>query len=469
MHKYLLSLKEIAESKGGKLLSEEYNGAHSKYKFVDELGNEFEAAGYSIKNGRWSPYTAQKRKAQSLFKYTIEDLKKKAKEKGGDCLSSEFMGYKKKYHWIDSKNREFFKTFDEVLNGQWSPHEKKERLSELKTLYNIQNLKEFASSKGGECLSDQYTRGDSRYVWKDRNGTVFERSWSEILRADDVLYVYGGSKQEFELVQFVESLGFEVIRNSRKVIPPLELDIFIPELNIAIEYNGSIWHSEFNGKDRNYHVLKTQECSKNGIQLIQIFDFEWNNRQEQVKSFLLSKLNRNSIRLYARKCQVIELSTQEAKNFLGKYHILGSCNFIKAFGLIYNNEVQSMICIGRHHRNNSEMVLSRYVGKTGVTVAGGLSKLVSAAVKEFGKLSTWVDLRWSNGESWINSGWELERVLPPDYFYLNTKNRTIISKQSRKKSSVNTPNHMTEKEHAESEGLTRIWDCGKIKLVYRKS
>ena len=148
MHKYLLSLKEIAESKGGKLLSEEYNGAHSKYKFVDELGNEFEAAGYSIKNGRWSPYTAQKRKAQSLFKYTIEDLKKKAKEKGGDCLSSEFMGYKKKYHWIDSKNREFFKTFDEVLNGQWSPHEKKERLSELKTLYNIQNLKEFSSSKG---------------------------------------------------------------------------------------------------------------------------------------------------------------------------------------------------------------------------------------------------------------------------------------------------------------------------------
>ena len=81
MHKYLLSLKEIAESKGGKLLSEEYNGAHSKYKFVDELGNEFEAAGYSIKNGRWSPYTAQQRKAQSLFKYTIEDLKKKAKDK----------------------------------------------------------------------------------------------------------------------------------------------------------------------------------------------------------------------------------------------------------------------------------------------------------------------------------------------------------------------------------------------------
>ena len=46
MHKYLEVLSQIAQSKGGSLVSTEYSGAHSEYEFIDELGNKFKALGY---------------------------------------------------------------------------------------------------------------------------------------------------------------------------------------------------------------------------------------------------------------------------------------------------------------------------------------------------------------------------------------------------------------------------------------
>ena len=72
----------------------------------------------------------------------------------------------------------------------------------------------------------------------------------------------------------------------------------------------------------------------------------------------------------------------------------------------------------------------------------------------------------SDGESWINNGWKLEEQLRRDYFYYCPKQNKLISKQSRKKSNVNTPTHMTEWEHAQKDGLIRIWDCGKLRLRY---
>ena len=204
--------------------------------------------------------------------------------------------------------------------------------------------------------------------------------------------------------------------------------------------------------------------------MVHIFENEWVNRQSQVKSFLKSKLGKNSRYLYARKTEVREVPAVEAKRFLNEFHIQGACNFKTALGLYNNNELVALLTVGLHHRNNIEWVLSRFVCREGVTVVGGLSKLTKVAVNKFGSLSTWVDLRWSNGKSWISLGWELVNVLPPDYFYINTQDtRVITSKQSRKKSSVGTPEGMTELEHAKLDGFSRVWDCGKLKLVYKKT
>lgn len=277
------------------------------------------------------------------------------------------------------------------------------------------------------------------------------------------------SKGELELKEFVQSLGLTAESGYIGGKNPKQLDIKIKELGIALEFNGAYWHSECNkNMHKNYHKDKMIAAKEQGYKLIQIFDFEWENRQNQVKSFLKSALGKNTRVIFGRNTKIEELEKKEANEFLKKYHILGKCNYIKAFGLKFDNELLCLITIGKHHRNNTEFVLSRFVGKEDINVIGGLSKLTSHAVKEFGELTTWIDLRFSDGENWLNNGWELIIKLLPDYFYFDKSTHDIISKQSRRKGKMNTPEGMTEREHAYNDGLRRIYDCGKLKLKFKK-
>jgi hypothetical protein len=273
------------------------------------------------------------------------------------------------------------------------------------------------------------------------------------------------SSDELELLEFIQSFGL----NARKALfggkDPFEVDIYIESLNLGIEYNGAYFHSEKFDRDSKYHLNKTESMEKYGKRLIQIFDFEWKERNAQVKSFLRSALGKNENIIYARKCQIQEISKHDAKEFLEKYHILGKCPFKAAYGLYFNGDLLQLITIGLHHRDSNKLVLNRFVGKENYTVIGGLSKLSKHAVKIHGKIITWVDRRISTGSNWEKCGWAKEDVLPPDYFYYDNRNHYCVSKQQRQKNVVNTPEGMTEREHALKDNLHRIWDCGKIRFT----
>ena len=91
------------------------------------------------------------------------------------------------------------------------------------------------------------------------------------------------SSQEKEIVSFIKGLGFECSPN-RKILHGKELDIFIPDKSLAIEFNGNLWHSEKFGKSKSYHLDKLNECNENGINLIQIFEDEYENHKDIVLS-----------------------------------------------------------------------------------------------------------------------------------------------------------------------------------------
>ena len=96
----------------------------------------------------------------------------------------------------------------------------------------------------------------------------------------------GKSEPEKEIVSFLESIipNVEIVKNTRKVIRPLELDIYIPYYKTAIEYNGLHWHTkEFGGKDENYHLNKTVLCENINVKLIHIFEDDWCDNQEVTK------------------------------------------------------------------------------------------------------------------------------------------------------------------------------------------
>lgn len=101
------------------------------------------------------------------------------------------------------------------------------------------------------------------------------------------------SNKEKDLVKFIKSFyKKQIIENSKHIIPPQELDIYIPDLKLAIEFDGIYWHSTDNGKDINYHLNKSLACRKQGIRLIHIYEFEDLEKQRQlIKDLILGKDN----------------------------------------------------------------------------------------------------------------------------------------------------------------------------------
>lgn len=101
------------------------------------------------------------------------------------------------------------------------------------------------------------------------------------------------SKPEIEVGNFVRDMGFEIKCNLRNIIPPLELDIFIPSLNKAIEFNGDWWHYNKNNphcKPDGYHENKTQKCKDIGIELLHIKESDWKNRRSYIEDQILKLL-----------------------------------------------------------------------------------------------------------------------------------------------------------------------------------
>jgi len=86
------------------------------------------------------------------------------------------------------------------------------------------------------------------------------------------------SKQDTSLITFIKSIyNKDIITNTRSIIRPYELDIYLPDINKAFEYNGSYWHEEGVRKPIGYHQMKTDMCSNKGIKLIHIWESDWIN------------------------------------------------------------------------------------------------------------------------------------------------------------------------------------------------
>ena len=95
------------------------------------------------------------------------------------------------------------------------------------------------------------------------------------------------SKAEIHLYDFIKSINPEIfVLQGDKQIIGNQLDIYVPELKLGIEFNGNYWHQE-NCVQRkinpDYHVNKTNLCEQQGIRLIHIWEHEWLTNQDYCK------------------------------------------------------------------------------------------------------------------------------------------------------------------------------------------
>lgn len=278
------------------------------------------------------------------------------------------------------------------------------------------------------------------------------------------------SQGELEVSDLLRSkFGLEVEQSNRTILKGKEIDIWIPNLQIGIEYNGVYWHSEAAGCSKNEMYSKYKQCKELGIILFNVWDFECTARKEQILGFLASKFGCNQ-KIYARECKVKLIEPIHATGFVNAYHIQPVKNSaVLNYGLYYNQELVSVMSFRKHHRDNKTWALSRLCSKPNITIVGGASKLFSFATKEnnWEEVISWSDNRWSEGNVYTKMGFELKAEYGPDYQYYDLKRQVVIPKQAATKKKLNAVGQ-TEHERALELGLTRIWDCGKKAWIFKR-
>ena len=277
------------------------------------------------------------------------------------------------------------------------------------------------------------------------------------------------SNFEKEIGDFVESLGVDIQRNSRSLISPLEIDIYVPEKDLAIECNGTYWHSTNVGTLKSYHLSKTMLCLEKGIRLIHINEWEWIYKRDIIKSLIKSALGIFQRRIYARNCAVKELSTKEAKEFLEINHLQGYVNSSIKLGLFYESELVQVITLGKSRFKKNEFELLRMTTLLDTQVIGGFSKLISHIPEEITEIMSYVDRSKFTGTGYINSGWELIDITSPGYsYYKDSEKLNRIATQKHKLADLlgkeNFDSNLTEAENMMINGYCQVYDCGNLKV-----
>lgn len=267
------------------------------------------------------------------------------------------------------------------------------------------------------------------------------------------------SKKEKELLSFVKeyypSAGSRKHTIDGKVY---EVDIMIPELSLGIEFNGCWFHSSFN-IDKNYHQNKTNSFARNNIQLIHIWENDWETKRDIVKSIIASKLGKSK-RLYARKCDIREVGKHDADEFFDATHLKGHGKSGINYGLYYNSELVMCMRFARHTKYGWELL--RMSSKLNTTVVGGMSRILKHFIKQHNPKSimSYVDRDISNGKSYYAVGFDLLTVTEPSYWYVDSKYQTHCRQKFQShKTGVN------EEQYTKNLKLNRIHNSGNLKMI----
>ena len=283
------------------------------------------------------------------------------------------------------------------------------------------------------------------------------------------------SSLEKEILNYIKTIYHgNVIENDREILDGKELDIYIPELSLAIECNGIYWHGEITGrKDKKYHLDKTKNCMGKNIQLMHIWDWEWRYKKNIIKSILLNKFGKSD-KIYARKCIVKNVSNDEKVEFLKNNHIQDNDTSSVRLGLYYNEKLVSLMTfVKSRYDKKYQYELSRYCNLLNTHVIGAASKLFTHFINNYDVKSivTYSDKRLFTGKLYENLGMVFVSNTPPGYHYFNnSKNipieRTHFQKHKLSKKLENFDPNLTEWENMKLNGYDRIWDCGHIKYEW---
>ena len=261
----------------------------------------------------------------------------------------------------------------------------------------------------------------------------------------------GSSQQEKEILKYLKEIyNGSIIENDREILNGKELDIFIPDLKIAIEYDGIYWHNNLN----NY--FKFEKCLDKGIRLIQITEWEWLHKNKQIKDYLSNILVKSN-KIFARKCKVKEISNKEYMDFTNNYHLEGYCSAFIRIGLFYNDE---LVQIMSFKKTKKYFEIIRECSKSGYLIIGGKSKILKYFERVYSpkRIISYCEKNKFTGNSYIKCGFKLKEESEPSYCYY--KNSRKIHKNDCKKEKIGFDENLSEWENMSNNGYMRLFDYG---------
>lgn len=285
----------------------------------------------------------------------------------------------------------------------------------------------------------------------------------------------GTSKMEGELYDFIRGNYVGIIeRANKRLLGNREVDIFLPELNLAFEFNGLYWHSEIH-KDRNYHIDKTNACLEKGVVLIHVWEDDWVLKKDIVKSIILNKLGTIE-KIWARKCEIRKVDNRDVRIFLDDNHIQGFIGSSVKLGLYYGDELVSLMTFGALRKSlgvkssSKNWELLRFCNKKGFSVVGGASKLFKYFLSnnEVESIISYSDSGRGIGELYTKLGFEYVHDTEPNYHYIVAGKR-VHRFNFRKDLLVKRgyDSTKTEREIMSELGYLRTFDCGSKKWIFK--
>jgi hypothetical protein len=444
---------------------------------------------YKEKNkkvGFADPYLSKKTKRTILDRYQVDNFMKTDKAKElfsgkNNPLSKENPQSadrrKKLSITISGKESKLKgKTYEEIYGEEKASLLKNNRSNYFRNKFQPL-LEKWLQYFDFELIDKEYKGAHFKHNWKCKKcGTVINQIWNAIQQKYEcptcVPRFMGDSKSERELRDFISSLNIPFEIKVKNIIQPKELDIYIPNKNIAIEHNGIYRHrEEIYGKS--YHIKKTLACQKLGIQLIHIFEDEWVYKNEIVKERLKYILGLSTgFKLNARDCIIKEITNEQKDLFLKKFHIQGTdIGSSVKLGAFHEDKLVSVMTFSGLNITKGATPqedfweLNRFCSDYNYLIRGIANKFIEYFKSNYKwkQIITYADRRWSNGNLYRVLGFSEKRPTSINYWYSKGSLERISRYKLRKRS--DEPKDIPEHILRAKEGYFRIYGCGHLKFI----
>ena len=460
-------VKQAFTDRGYTLVSTTYTNNKEKLKYICPEGHSGSISYAQFKQGHGCMVCFRSRR-----RLPYEEVKHAFEEAGYTLLTKEYTSNQQPLEYVCSNGHRETTNYHKFSRGIRCP-----TCAGTKKL-SYEEVKKVFEDSGYTLISTEYinSAGHLKYVCpKGHTGITNYNNFQQGKRCPSC--AGNVSKAEIELRDYVISLvGSDGVKaNTRSVIPPFELDIYVPSKKVAIEYCGLYWHSEVaGGKAPRYHRDKMEACAARGIRLLTIFEDEFLDKPDVVKSRVKNALGFIDERVFARKCVVKQIDAQTSASFLDKYHLQGSSRRSHGWGLFYGDRLLQVLTVGKVSRAHASKVngkqvvmyeLKRFATVPYVVVVGGAGKLFRAAAKFLRAngcqyIKSYSDNRYANA---LNSVYETlgftlvgESKYTPHYVLGGSRYRN----QSLRKTPEERLTGKTEWQLRREQGYDRIWDCG---------